>query len=1332
MSTPGGSAGPSRRSQRSIHRGAGGPSIYTSQLIRYNVTDVRGQPVSDRELLRSGTSALAPSGGSRKRPYLGSSAARQQLGSRPPRLTGGNGAGRRTAVAGTAAAAPPNGRVRGGPAAAATHSSDTISVETASSFSSGATSSPSRGSTGTESEPAPALVPTPLSASEPAAAGVGQGLAEQPAQRLEQALRPGPEHGADEGLQDDSFLPPWDANEPSLGSGGAQLAAASGHSSGCVEGGDGPAGEETSARSGGSGATSGSCGSGPARSRGRRAAVRRSGQRRGLGAASQAAAGQAGASAEDEEEEGDDSDPLVNQRDWKLEAFGEDTSSQGRIIREQLRRVGHRGMLMWRSVKFLESPDDSTRFVTYRYCPDVPTESYDGTPAWFPATPHPPRPSYTPAAGLLCSVGDSVVLPWEREHDRREPVAPAVILAFVQRADGLVVTALRWADFWEDIVGKPDDPVPIPDDEALRGQNRIFIHKVDLANPDHLRFMYNEGTPAYIIQGHCKMMHRADVEEAYGSVEEYEKQEDVWVPLAGSLGQHAIEIAALHSSTSEADELGMVDVFGGAGCVSLGFKKAGFQWVFGVEQDKDAFTAYSRNLYEDCYREQPGSVAFRPQPLAERRVHHQALTTVRPAAELSLQALADTKAGKPGYPRPGQVAHLHFSPPCQDLSSINKKPTLEDVKLKVLAIADQYFRAVFRVAGPGTDKVTVRPWLRVCAGLLRMGYQVDWRLLLATNFGAANHRLRCWMLAAQSGYELPQPPVPRYFTHADKVCYARLPGYDDRMLDSLGDKDEGGWKSLLVIAQARRCRMQSIQPESLPAAVTVEEAIGDLPALVGLGGGRGWGDMRYPDPSGKPYPWKDAAPTVCSKDNAALCPCIHPKEQRVLSVQEKMRLQGIPDSFHLASYLSKQYLQVGNAVPVPMAVEIASVCFKALTGQDPPYQLPLLKGFVGGVPNPERAAPQRVQQAQQAQQAQQQEDEADAAAGASPGPGSRQDAQQQAAGARLAAAAGRNRTIEQGTAGKRRKRHQPANAAAVAAVERKERAEEAAAKTQRQERELRHLRRRQGLPGGGQQQGQQQQSVQVVIDLLSDSEEEEQGSKGQLLEVGSSEERQEERADSEEEGDSQQGSEEGGTPTLLPQEQQPPEQQQEADGKEREEKGGEQQQPKQQPEPQPLHAEQRRQPAPCQGRQQQAEREEPQPLVPLAAAHVKAEPVEQAPQQRVSSSDSVIDLVSSEEEEEEEERQQLHQGRLSPGSSITAVSSAAAGVRASRRSAGVHRPGAPAALRGGVPAADAAAGHLAAAAAAKLAAAAEAVARVREHFGSRAASPAHWGPVQPA
>lgn len=51
-------------------------------------------------------------------------------------------------------------------------------------------------------------------------------------------------------------------------------------------------------------------------------------------------------------------------------------------------------------------------------------------------------------------------------------------------------------------------------------------------------------------------------------------------------------------------------------------RACGLQWVFGVEQDKDAFTAYSRNLYEDCYREQPGSVAFRPQPLAEVRRPH--------------------------------------------------------------------------------------------------------------------------------------------------------------------------------------------------------------------------------------------------------------------------------------------------------------------------------------------------------------------------------------------------------------------------------------------------------------------------------------------------------------------------------------------------------------------------------------------------------------------------------------------------------------------------------------------------------------------------------------
>lgn len=47
---------------------------------------------------------------------------------------------------------------------------------------------------------------------------------------------------------------------------------------------------------------------------------------------------------------------------------------------------------------------------------------------------------------------------------------------------------------------------------------------------------------------------------------------------------------------------------------------------------------------------------------------------------------------------------------------------------------------------------------------------------------------------------------------------------------------------------------------------------------------------------------------------------VHPMENRTISVREAARLQGFPDSFRFAGdSTSKQYAQVGNAVPIPVA-----------------------------------------------------------------------------------------------------------------------------------------------------------------------------------------------------------------------------------------------------------------------------------------------------------------------------------------------------------------------------------------------------------------------------
>jgi DNA (cytosine-5)-methyltransferase 1 len=51
---------------------------------------------------------------------------------------------------------------------------------------------------------------------------------------------------------------------------------------------------------------------------------------------------------------------------------------------------------------------------------------------------------------------------------------------------------------------------------------------------------------------------------------------------------------------------------------------------------------------------------------------------------------------------------------------------------------------------------------------------------------------------------------------------------------------------------------------------------------------------------------------------------VHPTQNRTITVREAARLQGFPDTFvFVGKHLSKQYEQVGNAVPPPLAAAIA-------------------------------------------------------------------------------------------------------------------------------------------------------------------------------------------------------------------------------------------------------------------------------------------------------------------------------------------------------------------------------------------------------------------------
>ena len=59
----------------------------------------------------------------------------------------------------------------------------------------------------------------------------------------------------------------------------------------------------------------------------------------------------------------------------------------------------------------------------------------------------------------------------------------------------------------------------------------------------------------------------------------------------------------------------------------------------------------------------------------------------------------------------------------------------------------------------------------------------------------------------------------------------------------------------------------------------------------------------------------------------------HPLETRPFTVRENARCQSFPDNWIFCGSVMSQYKQVGNAVPVNLAYEVASNIYEALEGK---------------------------------------------------------------------------------------------------------------------------------------------------------------------------------------------------------------------------------------------------------------------------------------------------------------------------------------------------------------------------------------------------------------
>ncbi|MYE05853.1 MAG: DNA cytosine methyltransferase [Chloroflexi bacterium] len=188
-----------------------------------------------------------------------------------------------------------------------------------------------------------------------------------------------------------------------------------------------------------------------------------------------------------------------------------------------------------------------------------------------------------------------------------------------------------------------------------------------------------------------------------------------------------------------------------------------------------------------------------------------------------------------------------------------------------------------------------------------LGYHVVFGVLDAADYGAPQHRLRFFMLGSR---EWPPPSLPEPTHGPDGSGLKPFRTVRQAIYDLKGDPGAGSEYTAPVH------RYFAMVPEGgnwrdLPPELQAEALGGSWAA----GGGKTGFYRRLP--------WDAPAPTITGRANrkgSALC---HPEAVRPVSVRECARLQGFPEDWRFAGSMNARYLQIGNAVPVPLGAAVA-------------------------------------------------------------------------------------------------------------------------------------------------------------------------------------------------------------------------------------------------------------------------------------------------------------------------------------------------------------------------------------------------------------------------
>lgn len=361
------------------------------------------------------------------------------------------------------------------------------------------------------------------------------------------------------------------------------------------------------------------------------------------------------------------------------------------------------------------------------------------------------------------------------------------------------------------------------------------------------------------------------------------------------------------------EQLTVIDVFAGAGGLSLGFEQAGFFPALGIDADERAMAAYSENF--------PKGVALSAD-----------------AAQVSGSDLLDA-AGL------NSCAIVVGGPPCAAFSVGGVRRTDDERRGLVWE-----FARIVREVGPryfAMENVPgiLLPGARPVVQAFRQemehsGYTLaePW-ILDASDFGVPQRRRRVFMIGARLGLPLPEPP-DRLGTPPPT---AREAIGDLEALEGREPNPEGELSCALGPPSPYSARLRGRRPDDTgdatnPLALTgcerVEHSAQVEERFRSVCPGTSEPISRFfrlhPDRPARTI----RAGTLSARGGHTAPRPIHYAFPRCITVREAARLQSMPDWFRVDRTKWRGYMQVGNAVPPLLARAVADALRRAVLREE--------------------------------------------------------------------------------------------------------------------------------------------------------------------------------------------------------------------------------------------------------------------------------------------------------------------------------------------------------------------------------------------------------------